>query len=448
MNKTQDNAFRIEVVPDAFSIGLFKGALASRKRLRITTAIAVVALWAAFMFMSWFLRSYSIWPTLNIFLLIALLGGVIFISYLVALTIGDAVFPGPWREKMRLGSKFVPDNINDEAALLKNKSIYFILLWFVSILAVLFGCDFASGRVVTWYSNVGGALVSLKSDDPSDRLASLNALTNPLRTTAWNDESVRAEIVKCVSDPDPEIASLAAYVAGRAEIVEAAEALTANVKNKTLQEHVRAESAATLGRIAWKPARAAMISTLNATFAEDPKNKELIPAIFFAFFDIEKDKMAIQPAVQILNNCLQTECSDEVLQYTFFYLKSVKAQQSSEIAFKYIDSPTVPLKTKCLAADSLRFTAPVSSIPDLKMRYDRTPIDAQCDDVFRKYHMEAAIQMFEHDPMRALFIRAVGNHMRKSDYDWIYAIGTDTNEKPETRKVCEIYTRAMNEKAK
>ncbi len=448
MNNKQDKGFKIEVVPDAFSIGLFKGTLASRKRLRITTAISVVALWGAFMFMSWFLRSYSVWPVLNIFLLIALMGGVIFISYLVALTIGDAVFPGPWREKMRLGNRFVPENINDEAALLKNKSIYFILLWVVSILCVLFGCDFASGRVVTWYSNVGGALVSLKSDDPADKRASLEALTNPLRTTAWNDEAVRTEIVNCIADPHPEVAALAAYVAGRAEIVEAADALIANVKNKNLDEHARAEAASALGRINWKPARGALISTLNASFAENPKNKELIPAILYAFFDIEKDQMAVQPAMHMLDTCLQTECSDEILQYAFFYLKSVKTQQSNALAFKYIDNPTIPVKTKCLAADSLRFTAAVSNIPDLKMRYDRTPIDDQCDDVFRKYHMEAAIQMFEHDSLRALYIRAVGNHMRKADYDWIYAIGTDQNEKPETRKVCEIYTRAMNEKAK
>lgn len=461
-------SFKLEVVPDAFSIGLFKKTLATRKRLRITTAIALGGLWLLFMIMSWFLRGVSAWPTLNVVLLIALMGGVIFTSYLLALTIGDAIFPGPWREKMRLGDKFVPDNIDEQAALLKNKSIYFILLWFGCILITLFGCDFASGRVVTWYSNAGGALAALRSDDAADRRASLEALTNPLRTTAWKDDGIRAELIRCFSDPDPEVAALAQYVAGRAFtlpdetdadqddetdsqnddgslILQAADALIANLKNDALDEHVRAEAAATLGRIGWIKARPALLATLKAEFAADPTRHELLPAILYTFTEL-KDKAAVYPVVDILEKCLSTTCSEELTRYAFFYLKMEEAAQGAKVAFDYIDAPNQPDAVKCYAASSLRFTAEPAMIADLKLRFDRTPVELKCEDTFRKYHQEASILLFEHDHMRALYIRAVGNHMRKADYDWIYAIGSDESEPVETRKVAEIYTRAMNEK--
>ena len=465
---SKKQSFKIEVVPDAFTIGLFKKTLVTRKRLRITTAVALVGLWLLFMFMSWFLRGVSGWPTLNVILLIALMGGVVFTSYLLALTIGVKIFPGPWRDRMRRGDKFVPHDIDEQAALLKNKSIYFILLWFGCILITLFGCDFASGRVVTWYSNVGGALAALRSDDAADRRASLNALSNPLRMTAWKDDGIREELVRCFSDSDPEVAALAQYVAGRAFtlpdktdadqnnapsaqnddgslILKAADRLIANLKNDALDEHVRAEAATTLGRIGWIKARPALLATLNAEFAANPTRRELLPAIIYAFTEL-RDKAAVYPVIEILEKCLTTACSEELTRYAFFYLKMEEASQGAKVAFDYIDAPNQTDTVKCYAASSLRFTAEPGMIADLKLRFDRTPVNLKCEDTFRKYHKEASILLFEHDQMRALYIRAVGNHMRNADYDWIYAIGSDTSEPAETRKVAEIYTRAMNEK--
>lgn len=447
------SGLKVEIVPDVYTLGLFKKTLSSRRRLRVTTLVAVVSTWLLFWLLSQFILNVSEWPTLNLILLISLMGVVLFVAYLIALMIGDVIFSGPWREKMRQGTRFVPATVEDEAALLKNKPFYFILLWVVCIIVMFYASDLVSGRIVSWYSSVGSILTSMRSDNVEDRRVALRILMNPLKEKAWNDPKLREKLVEVVGDEDPEVASLAAYVSGRALAVEAADALLKNSTNTALDEHVRAEAVTALGRLDWKPARGELLRLLNETFRADPMNKELTPAIIYAFYDM-KESLAVQPVVDILDTCLEKTCSDEIIQYAFFYLKLRNATQGAQTAFHYIDRPDIPLSRRCLAADSLRFIAEPKHVADMKIRFDRTPLEDQCEDVFRKYHQEAAVILFEHDPMRALYVRAVGNIMleskdnlkRKKDYDWIWVIGSDERENPYTRKVAEIYTRAMNEK--
>ena len=63
--------------------------------------------------------------------------------------------------------------------------------------------------------------------------------------------------------------------------------------------------------------------------------------------------------------------------------------------------------------------------------------------MYRKFHSEAAVVLFEKDTMRALFVRAVGNLKDAADYDWIWMVGANANENMRTRKVAEMYARAL-----
>ena len=66
--------------------------------------------------------------------------------------------------------------------------------------------------------------------------------------------------------------------------------------------------------------------------------------------------------------------------------------------------------------------------------------------VYRKYHEEPAIILFERDPLRALYLRSIGNQMDGADFDWIWTVGSNVKENAMTRKVAETYTRAMQER--
>ena len=438
------SGIHIELIPNMYEIGVFRPAMASRRRLRMITIGAIAVLCLVFWGVGNFIH-HSASFFINLALIIGMYIGVLLIAYLLAVTIGDIVFSGPWLEKMYKGPSFIPEDVQEQAALLKNKNIYFILMWVFSIVVLGFGCDFCTGRNVHWYQNIGSGLVLLKSDDPGEQFNALEKLSNPFHSEKWKDEEIQAQVISMLDVKDEKVRAQAAYLVGYARMPDAEQSLISILTSAEAQIHTRSEAAIALGRLDWKPARAQLISELHRNFAQDHSDTEFVPSILYAFYEM-KDKTAVTDAIQILNTCLEKQdCSIQIYQYAFFYLKSLKIQEASAVSFKYLSSQ-VPLEQRCYAADMLRFASSQSDVPEMKRVFEKTPQSSQCDVVFRKYHSEAAIILFEQDPMRSLLLRAVGNYYNPDDYDWIWMIGSNKNENDLTRKVAEMYTRAMRER--
>ena len=439
-------AVPIEIIPNMYDLGMFKKTLSSRKRLRLTALFSVLGLSAAFFGVGYFLRNISIWSGINIVLIVMLFLGGIFVSYIVALAIGDSVFAGPWRKKMMLGKNYIPETLEEQTALLKNKNIFFLLIWCGAIVAILLGCDFCTGGSVRWYQKFGGTIVSMKSPDASDRLFILKTISNPYYSEKWKNDDIRDHVRQLILDENPEVQQWAAYLAGRAKISEASEELIAVLKNDRADTISRREAAIALGRMDWKPARAPLFLVLKKEFAKNHRETELVPATLYAFYSM-KDSMAAPETIQMLKICLeQRDCSSQILQYAFFYLKSLKVKDAAALSFNYLDTPAITAEERCYASDILRFTSSKTDVARIKQEFDKTPSDVECPVVYRKYHEEPAIILFERDPLRALYLRSVGNQMDPGDYDWIWAVGSNVGENAMTRKVAETYTRAMQER--
>ena len=145
------SGFHLELIPNMYEIGLFKFVLASQRRLRISCAVSILATVVSFFAIGRVLRYCFLPFWANSCLMLVLYIGAIAAAYIVALTIGDIWFAGPWREKMRLGSRFVPSSIDEEKALIRNKNFLFIVFWAISIAIFAFGADFVTGSNLRWY---------------------------------------------------------------------------------------------------------------------------------------------------------------------------------------------------------------------------------------------------------------------------------------------------------
>ncbi|GEM_PF-2079447 len=440
------SGFHIELIPNMYELGFFKKTLQTSSRLRKTTICAVAVLTAAFGGAGYYIHDLSTSSTINSVIIVVLYISAIVVGYLCALTIGDLVFHGPWREKMAKGATFIPDDIEDQKALLKNRNIYFILIWVVSIVALIFGCDFCTGGGVRWYHNVGGVIVSMRSPDAAERALVVKTISNPYYANKWVDEDVKNRVVELVVDDDEQVRANACYLAGRAKYVEAADNLMTVLRDDANPAVVRREAAIALGRLEWKPSVALLMSVMRNTFAESHGDEELVPAALYAFYSM-KESMAARDAMKIVETCVSAgDCSSTVLQYAFFYLKSLHVKDAAPMSLKILEMPDVPHEVRCYAADILRFTASKTDVPRLKQQFDKAGSNDNCPIVYRKFHEEAAIILFEDDYMRSLFVRSVGNMMDPNDYDWIWSIGSNTSENMQTRKVAEMYTRAMRQK--
>lgn len=442
----QKKGMHVEIIANMYDLGFFKRSLKSRKRLRITALATVLGLCGCYFAVGHFIRYQSqIWGV-NILLTLALYIFVLVAAYLVALCIGDIFYIGPWREKMRCGSQFEPEKIEDQQALLKNRSIYFVLFWGLSIVALNFGCDFATGGNMRWYHSVGGILISMRSNDVRERENVLKTLSNVYHDKKWQHPEIRAMIVKMIRDPEVRVRALASYITGKAKIAEGADDLTMLLKGDGGEDAAMAEAAIALGRLEWKPARALLLSVLRQSFRTSHKNTQLSVAILYAFYEM-KDGMLGREAVEMMSSCLEDgDCSDEVMQYGFFYLKSLRIKESRALSFRYLESPKATLPMQCYAADILRFTAERKDADKMKQRFEQTPMNAQCREIFRKYHQEAAVVLYDANTLRGLFVRAIGNLKNPKDYDWIWMVGANSAENLQTRKVAETYARALQEK--
>lgn len=436
----------IDIIPNMYDLGLFKKSLSSRKRLRLTALAGFLGLCGIYLGSGIFIRYFSTNEWLNIILILISLLCSIGVAYIVALVVGDIIFHGPWREKMIKGGNFVPDDIEDQKALLKNKSFYFILAWVFSIVILCFGCDLCTGSNIRWYQNVGSTLISMKSSDVNSRRFIIKTISNAYYSQKWADNDIRENVRILLQDEDSEVQSWAAYLAGRAKLVEGTDDLIELAKSSKSDPHARTEAIIALGRMEWKPARPAIFSVMKTSFTNNHADKDLVPSCLYSFY-MMKDPMAAQETIKILDTCLETrDCSSEILQYAFFYLKSLHVKEASKLSFKYLDVPDISEEMRCYASDILRFTATKSDVPRLKNEFKKAGSSIECPVVYRKYHEEPAVIMFEKNPLNALFLRSVGNIMDPADYDWIWMIGSNTSENMQTRKVAETYTRAMQEK--
>lgn len=440
------SGFRLELIPNMYEIGLFRFVLKSRKSLRLSAGIALGVLLALYAILGYVLRHCSNDFFINAFLVLFLYLVVVGVAYIFALVLGDIFFAGPWLEKMRLGSKFVPKNNDDEKALIKNKSISFILFWGFSIAVLVLGCDFVTGSNLNWFHSYGGIIHSMKSDDPSERASVLKSLSNSYHDSKWKNEEIRTLLTQLVLDEDDSVRVRAAYIVGRAKILEGADNLVTLLRDDNASNSSQSEAAIALGRLEWLPARAHLLAKEREIFAKSHKDDERLESIIYAFYEM-KEQTAMRDIVEMLQTCLKDgDCGLRLQAYAFFYLKSLRVKEAPALAFSFLESPHTNDTQKCYAADVLRFTSAKSDVPRLKKQFDAVPRDLECPVLYRKFHSEAAVILFEKDTMRALILRAVGNLKEDADYDWIWMIGSNINENMHTRKVAETYARALMKK--
>jgi hypothetical protein len=426
------------IVPEAHSIGLFRPILRSRRRLQVSAAAIIsgqcILLWAV----GYLVENYSRSAGLNIIVIACLSATLLATGYVLALVLGDLFFPGPWREKMYHGESFVPTKFEEQAALLKNHGIYFIILWVLCSIGGTLAIDYVTGGFLARYQRTGSVLTMMKSELESDRLNALDIFASPLSSRRWEQPELRAQNLIMLSDESTEVRAMSAYVAGRISNAEASEILISLLNDD--DDAVRSEASIALGRLQWLAARSELLATLKRDFEE--KNYETASNILYAL-SLLGDKSVATPVQGYLERCYNTQCDTVFLAYAFYLLKTLQASSSVNISIKFLTKEDATNELRCYAADALRYTAKPRDIPMLKEQFELAAPMQECAPFYKKHHSEAAVLLFDSEPLRAKLLRAVGNQKDTRQYDWIWRVGSNTAEHPQTRKAAEIYTRAM-----
>ncbi len=389
------------------------------------------------------MRETSGSPVTNLFIISFVLTGLIIAAYFVALLIGDLFFPGRWRERVLLGRKFEPKDWEEEKAYVKEYNTPFFIILIVALLTLTWFSQLITGGFLSYYQDLGFALTLMRSEDPDDRLMGLEEMANPFRERSWADPQLHEQVAILVNDSAPEVQKKAIYVAGRLQVVQAGEALV-HVFRESEHPDVRGEAAMALGRLEWDRALAYMVARLRA---KDVPEIEVL-GILHGFAMME-DARAGDGVAAFLGGCSgegesRSLSEDEVIA-AFYAMRKMGHESGSEVSLEVLGGTLCApnMLERCAAADSLRYVATKEDMTAVQRTYRDIPPQAECEYAMWRYHEEKALEIVEKGPLRAKLVRTIGNQKDNDAYEWIWAVGADESEHPETRKVAETYAREM-----
>jgi len=428
------------LIPRVQEIGFFYGVMATRQRL-ITVALSATAaeLLVIYLVSTW-MRATSGAPMSNVLIIALSLTGLLVAAYLDALVIGDLFFPGRWRERILAGGQLEPQDWEEEQAFVKEYNAPFFVIFFILLFGLYGLSQLLTNRFLAYYQDLGFALTLMRSDDPDDRLMGLEEMVNPLREQSWQNESLHAHIADLVDDDDPRVQAMAAYVAGRLDVVSAADGILEAFRHSD-DDTVRADAAMALGRLEWEKSVAYTANALRS-----PDLSEAVALGILRGFSFSQDERAGSSVMVLLESCATKSppqaCSKEVVEAAFYALRKMKHEAGRSVAMSYLRSER-ELEERCAAADALRYIATGDDIPELQRAFSEVTPDDECAYAQWRYHEEKAIDVTEKEPLRAKLLRAIGNRKIFETYEWIWAVGADEKENDTTRKVAEQYAREM-----
>lgn len=427
-------------------IGLFQSVIQTRARLMVSAlAATLIALGMIYVGSAW-MRESSASAMMNVLFISLMLTGLIVASYIDALLLGDLFFPGKWRERVLLGHEVNLDEELDETVI-KEYNPHFMIVLMALIFVLFWVSQKITDGYIWYYEDVGFAITLMRSDDADERYFALEEISNPLRTPVWQNTELHKQITVLVDDPEPRVRVMAVYVAGRLDVTSASERILKHFR-ETDSSELRAEAAIALGRLKWKAA----IPHLSSHLAKPSIVSDEAVGILrgFSFFGSADEGAAGPTIVSLLEGCNTPDgerLPEAVVINAFYAIKETRFDGGREIAQRYLEgnfcSPSLP--ERCSAANALRYIGKPDDIPFLKRAFQGAQRDDYCDANYWKFRKEGLTEIIDKEPLRAKILRAVGNQKDFDTYEWMWSIGANEEEHPETRKVSETYTTEMYE---
>ncbi|PIE19651.1 MAG: hypothetical protein CSA66_02215, partial [Proteobacteria bacterium] len=192
-------------------MSLFRWVAGSTLRLAIATALGLGLVFGAAQPLTDHIRHQSTSPVGDMLLLTALAFVILGTATSLGVLVGDALFPGRWRERVILGRNIalaVPDDSIEAVRSLKSYFLHFSVLVVVFIIASIWGFNALTDGFFAEFQRFGRIRSTLRSDSVEPKLSVLAELADwrrddevpgalELLDTVWRDprqpEAVRAK---------------------------------------------------------------------------------------------------------------------------------------------------------------------------------------------------------------------------------------------------------------
>ena len=233
---------RIKLVTNVSEYALLRGLVRTRARLIGSTVVATAATFFAGRWSAHYVLEVSSSVTLNLVLITCLMMLVLVSAYLQAVLVGDLFFDPSWREQVVLGQKTAEVTVKDYSA-----EFMIVLMLLVVLNGV--GVNAVAGGFLDTYHAEGFFRSRLRAEDPAERRAALEDISDPLNFELWENTAVRQLVLGHLRDEDLEARQIAIWNTGEMEIHAARDELIAIAKDASEPNEVRAGAAEALGQL-------------------------------------------------------------------------------------------------------------------------------------------------------------------------------------------------------
>lgn len=420
---------KIKLITNVSEYGLMNGLAKTRLRLVISTVVALAATYLAGLWAADFIFEQSSSVVLNLGLITAMMMLLIAAAYLLTVLVGDLFFPGPWREQVMLGESTPDDKISVE-----DHSAEFMIVLILAVVGNAFALNWAADDFLTRYHNEGFYQVRLRADDPDERLAALEDITDPMNYELWELEGVQDTVIGAFDDSNQEVRERAYWTAGHIELEDAQSELLP-VLDSDAEASEKAAAAVALGKLGRPDA---VYEPLEALALESQKTEAKVGAL--RGLGLLEDERVVDDVAELLDHD-----DREVMLHAYWALREIGSEKARPYIREKIDSGLEGIE-RCAAFDALKLTATDDDMTWARREFQR--IDDSEDSCEHKIWTDRDDEQFYivyGDSYPVKLIKIVANNAAHEYEDWFQQLVNDTSRPWRTREVADQVLRQIDE---
>jgi HEAT repeat protein len=345
-------------------------------------------------------------------------------SFILAVAVGDIVFPGDWRKDSILKADQTHDN--DELVLedLNDHRTEFFLLIIGCIVINAIALNWSTDSFLSEYNDYGFFVVRLRAEAPSERLAALNSLSEPINRDAAQHVPVQKSLVDRLDDDDPEVRHKAIWLAGELDLARAEAKLRELATDSATSEQTRHAAFVALGKLSKGRKKRASLLTEQLEKSESTQlQKGILRGLGILGSAEPVDAMVPfidNPDIDIKLNAL----------WALRQIGSTRARDRVRRLAEESSDKTV----SCAAYDTLKFVATNEDVLWARKRFQELKPKTGCDRQTWMDGSETHVLIYG-DSFREKCLKIVANTNPSAHKQWFQLLANDKSEPFRIRKV-------------
>jgi hypothetical protein len=419
---------QFKLIADVSKIGLLQSLARSRRRLMLSTLIAILVTYGLGWWSAGYILDHSASVILNVFLITGNMMLVLVTAFLSTVAIGDIFFTGPWRQHVFLDAV----QRDDTEAPVNNHSGEFMVILLLMIVGHAVGLNLATGNFFAEYHAEGYFNVRMRSEAPADRAAMFRSLTDSMNYSLWERDGIKQLVVEGLADPSADVQEIAAWSAGHMGVERATDRLLKLARRSDADPAVRREAATAIGRLsAGATARNALESMLEAT------DKPVVKVGALRGLALIGSPLSV-PAITPLFNA----DNEQVMIHAFWAIRKIGSSKARDAVRSSLEGKPSTLK-KCAALDALKKVATDKDVLWARREFQRGGSELSCPARDWTERDDTKHRIVIGDSYREKLLKIVANQAAFEYEDWFQQIINDPSQPYRLREVANEVIRQI-----